>query len=60
MPNKYFNYNYQHVTDHSPERKQFKEIFTQALKNNSKYITQLDRYFINDYKLIESIKFYAG
>lgn len=60
MPNRYSNYDYQHVTDQSPERKKFKEIFKQTLEKNSKYITQLDWYFANDYKLIRSIKFYAG
>ena len=60
MPNQYNNYNYQHVTEQSPKRKKFKEIFKQTLEKNSKYITQLDWYFANDYKLIRSIKFYAG
>jgi hypothetical protein len=60
MTNNYFKYDYQHVTDDSPERKKFKEIFKQVLKQNSKYITKLDWYFANDYKLIRSIKFYAG
>lgn len=60
ISNQYFKSDLQHVTDQSPERKKFKQIFTQVLEKNSKYITQLDRYFINDYKLIRSIKLYAG
>lgn len=60
MTNRYFKYEYQHETSTSPERQKFKEIFKQTLEKNSKYITQLDNYFANDYKLIRSIKFYAG
>ena len=59
MPNRYFNYEYQHVTKNDPERNKFKQIFKKALENNSKYITNLDYYFANDYKLIKSVKFYA-
>jgi hypothetical protein len=58
MPNRYNNYNYQHVSDDSPERKRFKKIFTDQLKN-SKYLNQLQDYFKQDYELIEQVKFYG-
>lgn len=60
MPNQYAKYDYQHVTETSPIRMQFKEIFKQTLDNNSKYIRQLKQHFSKDYHLIQSIKFYAG
>lgn len=60
MENRYFNYEYQHTTQASLERQKFKDIFTQALKNNSKYMKNLKDYFLEDYQLIESINFYAG
>lgn len=60
MNNRYFNYNYQHVTENDPERRRFKKIFKQTLENNSKYLANLKYYFAQDYKLINSIKFYAG
>ena len=60
MSNRYFNYNYQHVTQDDPVRSQFKKTFKQVLEKNSKYITNLDNFFSKDYKLIRSIKFYAG
>lgn len=60
MNNRYFNYDYQHVSDHDPERKKFKTFFTKAIEQNSKYLYNLEKYFVEDYKLINSIKFYAG
>lgn len=60
MPNRYFNYEYQHTSDSSPDRKKFKKIFSQILHENSKYLKNLKQYFNNDYKLIKSINFYAG
>lgn len=59
MPNKYYNYEYQHVTENEPIRSKFKKIFQHALENNSKYRQQLQWYFAKDYKLIESVKFYT-
>lgn len=56
--NKYDRYDYQHVSDHSPERKRFKEIFKEQLQN-SKYLEQVKQHFVEDYKLIESVKFYG-
>ena len=59
MTNRYFNYDYQHVTEDDPVRKEFKQIFKQVLEKNSKYITNLDCFFSKDYKLIRSIRFYG-
>lgn len=59
MPNKYYNYEYQHVTNNEPIRSKFKKIFRQALENNSKYNQKLQWYFAKDYNLINSVKFYA-
>jgi len=60
MPNKYYNYEYQHVTKDEPIRSKFKKIFKHALENNSKYKQQLEWYFAKDYKLINSVKFYTS
>ena len=59
MPNKYHSYNYQHVTNEEPIRSRFHKLFKQVLANNSKYKQQLHWYFAKDYKLIESVQFYA-
>ena len=59
MPNKYHSYNYQHVTKEEPIRSRFHKIFKQTLENDSKYKQQLQWYFAKDYKLIESVQFYA-
>jgi hypothetical protein len=58
MTNRYSNYEPQHVSENSPERKRFKEIFQEQLKN-SKYINQVQEYFKEDYQLIEQIQFYG-
>lgn len=58
IPNKYDSFEFQHVTEHDPERNKFKQIFKQTMDQNSKYLTNLELYFLEDYKLIHSIKFY--
>ena len=58
-PNKYDRYDYQHVSENSPERKKFKRIFREAIEKNSKYLDQLRSYFDQDYRLIEQVKFYG-
>ena len=58
MSNRYFNYDYQHVTKDEPIRNHFKQTFQHALEKNSKYITNLDNFFSKDHKLIRSIRFY--
>lgn len=60
MPNRYYNYEYQHVTDNEPNRSKFKKIFKRTLYENSKYLNNLQQHFNEDYKFINSIKFYAG
>jgi hypothetical protein len=60
MNNRYFNYDYQHVTEHNAERQKFKTVFQKALEQNSKYLNNLKKYFVQDYQLIETTKFYAG
>jgi len=57
--NKYNQYEYQHVSELSPQRKQFKDIFIRALEQNSKYLTQIKNHFEEDYKLIKQVKFYG-
>lgn len=58
MPNRYFNYEKQHVSDNEPVRRNFKEIFTKALQD-SKYLHQVKEYFKQDYELINQVKFYG-
>lgn len=57
--NGYHRYDYQHVSEDSPERKKFKAFFKQALDQNSKYQQQLKNYFRHDYDLIKQIQFYG-
>lgn len=58
LSNNYNAIDYQHVTDHDPVRKRFKEIFKKTLNENSKYQMQLKNYFSDDYEFIKSVKFY--
>jgi hypothetical protein len=58
MPNRYNRYDYQHVSDDSPERRQFKEIFAREIEN-PRYLAQVQQYFKPDYELIEKVKFYG-
>jgi len=59
MPNRYHNYEYQHVTDNDFDRRKFRQIFKKVLNNNPKYIRNLEWHFTKDYKLINSVKFYG-
>ena len=56
--NKYDRYEFQHVSEHSPARKKFKEIFNSALQN-SKYLEQIKNFYTEYYKLINQVKFYG-
>jgi hypothetical protein len=56
--NNYANYQRQHVSADSPDRKRFKEIFT-ALISDSKYHQKVQDYFEEDYKLMNSVEFYG-
>jgi hypothetical protein len=58
MPNRYFNYEKQHVSNNEPVRRNFKEIFNRELQN-SKYLNQVKEYFKQDYELINQVKFYG-
>ena len=58
MPNRYFKYDPQHVSEHSPERKKFKIIFQREIEN-SKYLESVKNYFQPDYDLINSVQFYG-
>jgi len=57
--NKYYNYEYQHVTKNSPIRERFKNIFTQLIDTVPEYLSQIENYYDDDYKLIEQVKFYG-
>jgi hypothetical protein len=57
ISNQYYNIPFKHVNEHSPERKKFKQIFSQQL-TNEKYIQKIRDYFKEDYNLINSINFY--
>ena len=58
MANRYSNYEYQHVSEASPIRKKFKNIFEREIEN-SKYMTAVKNYFEADYKLINTVEFYG-
>ena len=59
MPNRFNKYEYQHVSDASPVRKKFKNIFEREIQN-PKYLKAVEDYFAADYNLINSIKFYGS
>lgn len=56
----FFSDQHEHTNNESAERKKFRQIFSKALQENSKYLVNLKKYFNEDYKLLNSIKFYAG
>lgn len=58
MPNQYARYNNQHVSEDSPVRKHFKELFRREIQN-PKYLKQVEDYFRLDYDLIQSVRFYG-
>lgn len=58
MPNKYQRYDYQHVSDNEPIRKNFKELFKAHLQV-PKYLDQIKSYYRADYELINQVKFYG-
>lgn len=58
MSNKFNTYELQHVSNNSPERKRFKQIFSRELEN-SKYLSRIQDYYEEDYKLINSVTFYG-
>jgi hypothetical protein len=56
MPNNYYRYEKQHVSDLEPVRKNFKSIMTANLKNE--YLEKILDYFRPDYQLIKQVEFY--
>jgi hypothetical protein len=58
--NAYYKYNYQHESESSPDRKRFKYIFKGLLNKNPKYLECIRDYYADDYKLIETVKFYEA
>ena len=59
MPNRYHKYEFQHVTESSPSRKRFQEIFAGEIQK-SKYLEQIKNYYADDYNLINSVQFYGS
>jgi hypothetical protein len=59
MPNRYFSYEHQHVSESSPIRRQYKFVFDREIKRNPRYLQQVQDYFARDYELIESVEFYG-
>lgn len=57
--NKYDKYDYQHVSEDSRERRQFKAIFRNTILN-SKYLDKIKNYYAEDYALINSVKLYGS
>jgi hypothetical protein len=57
--NKYYNYNYQHVSEDSPNRKRFKLIFQRLMDDNPKYLENVRNYYEDDYRLIDNTEFYG-
>lgn len=59
MPNRYHKYEPQHVSQQSPIRDHFKNMFAEKIKN-PKYLKAIKDYFSIDYDLINSVKFYGS
>jgi hypothetical protein len=57
MPNRYQNYEYQHTSEKCPIRSRHKRIFAEYIKD-TKYYDKVRDYYKEDYKLINSVKFY--
>jgi len=57
--NQYHKYDYQHVSEHSPDRRRFKRIFKRLIDNEPKYLDRIKQHFADDYRLITQVKFYG-
>jgi hypothetical protein len=57
--NRYARYEYQHVSEHSDERRRFKTLFSRLLEREPKYLKRLQDYYADDYRLIEQVQFYG-
>jgi len=58
--NKYYKYDYQHVSDDCLTRRRFKNIFKTLLDQEPKYLQHIKNYFEEDYRLIEQVQFYGS
>jgi hypothetical protein len=59
IPNRYHKYEFQHVSESSPDRRRFQEIFRAQLEK-SKYLTQIKNYYEEDYRLMDSVEYYGS
>ena len=59
-PNRYFNYEPQHVSADSPDRLRFKTILEMVMSANHSYERRIREYFELDYELISQVKFYGS
>lgn len=50
---------YQYSIDENPRKVELKNFFKKQIDQYPRYLNQLKNYFKNDYKLIESVKFYG-
>ena len=58
-PNKYDQYEYQHVSEFDRNRRYYKTIFQKLLDDNPQYLEKVKQHFAEDYKLIKQVKFYG-
>jgi hypothetical protein len=59
-PNRYFNYEPQHVSALSPDRLRFKTILEMVMSGNNSYVKRIKQHFKCDYELISQVKFYGS
>ncbi len=57
MQNRYFNYNYQHTTEQSKERKVFRDFFKHTIETDLGYKNKVINYFHKDYELLDKVSF---
>jgi hypothetical protein len=57
-PNKYYKYDYQHVSETDQPRNNFKELFRNLAKDSGR-MEKIKNYFEADYNLINQVKFYG-
>jgi hypothetical protein len=56
--NKYSRYDYQHVSENSPTRKKFKQLFKTQLDKNTAYLKKIKEHYAKDYELMNQVRFY--
>jgi hypothetical protein len=57
--NKYFSYQYQHVSANEQSRNYYKQSFKHFLDTNPEYLNKVKHHFALDYELIKQVKFYG-